>query len=204
MYIAIAGNIGSGKTSLAEILSERLGARILEESIDNPYLNDFYGDMSRWSFNLQIYFLGSRIRQTFDNLVLDENLVQDRTVYEDAYIFADNLHEMGLLPTRDFDAYMKIFDLVESRIPRPDLLVYLKAGVPTLISQIQKRGRAYEMSIQEDYLARLNEKYDRWINTIYDGPVVTIDMDREDFLMDPSVVDRLVERISKIKPEHKK
>lgn len=204
MYIAIAGNIGSGKTSLTEILSERLGARILEESIDNPYLNDFYGDMSRWSFNLQIYFLGSRIRQTFDNLMLDANMVQDRTVYEDAYIFADNLHEMGLLSTRDFDAYMKIFDLVESRIPRPDLLVYLKAGVPTLISQIQKRGRAYEMSIQEDYLARLNEKYDRWINTIYDGPVVTIDMDRDDFLMDPSVIDRLIEQISKIKPLHKK
>ncbi len=196
MYIAIAGNIGSGKTSLAEILAERLGARLLEENIDNPYLNDFYEDMGRWSFNLQIYFLSSRIRQTFDKLSLDEDLVQDRTVYEDAYIFADNLHEMGLLATRDFDAYMKIFDLVRPRIPRPDLLIYLKAGVPTLISQIQKRGRAYEMSIQEEYLARLNEKYDRWINDIYDGPVFTIDMDREDFLLDPSVVDRLVAMIN--------
>lgn len=196
MYIAIAGNIGSGKTSLAEILAERLGARILEESVDNPYLNDFYGDMGRWSFNLQIYFLGSRIRQAFDNTGLDGDLVQDRTVYEDAYIFADNLHEMGLLATRDFDAYMKIFDLVRDYIPHPDLLIYLKAGVPTLVSQIRKRGRAYEMSIQESYLARLNEKYDRWINDIYDGPVITIDMDTEDFLLDPSVIDRIVAMIN--------
>ena len=196
MYIAIAGNIGSGKTSLAEILAKRLGARLLEESIDNPYLNDFYEDMGRWSFNLQIYFLGSRIQQTFDNLRPEGNLVQDRTVYEDAYIFAANLHEMGLLATRDFDAYMKIFDLVRDHIPRPDLLIYLKAGVPTLISQIQKRGRAYEMSIQEEYLARLNEKYEHWINDIYDGPVFTIDMDRDDFLLDPSVVDRLVTMIN--------
>jgi deoxyadenosine/deoxycytidine kinase len=192
MYIAIAGNIGSGKTSLAEILADRLGARLLEESIDNPYLNDFYEDMGRWSFNLQISFLGSRIRQAYDSLGMAGDLVQDRTVYEDAYIFADNLHEMGLLPTRDFDAYMKIFDLVRDHIPRPDILIYLKASVPTLVSQIHRRGRAYEMSIQEEYLARLNEKYEHWINDIYEGQVVTIDMDQEDFLLDPSVVDRLL------------
>lgn len=199
MYIAIAGNIGSGKTSLTEILARRCGARILEENTDNPYLNDFYDDMGRWAFNLQIYFLGSRIRQACDNAALDDDVVQDRTVYEDAYIFADNLHEMGLLHTRDFNAYMEMFDLVQFLIPQPDLLIYLKAGVPTLISQIQKRGRAYEMSIQEEYLARLNAKYDRWINEIYTGRVITIDMDREDFIMNGAVVDRIVEEIERIK-----
>lgn len=201
MYIAIAGNIGSGKTSLSEILARECNATILEENTDNPYLYDFYDDMSRWSFNLQIYFLGSRIRQACDVLKIEGDIVQDRTVYEDAHIFAANLHEMGLLTTRDFGAYMEIFGITQHLIPQPDLLIYLKASVPTLISQIQKRGRAYEMSIQEDYLARLNEKYDNWINNIYRGRVITLDIDKADFILDPSVADGLVRRIAEVKAE---
>ena len=199
MYIAIAGNIGSGKTSLTEILAGRCAATILEENTANPYLNDFYDDMSRWSFNLQIYFLGSRIRQACEVLNMEGSIVQDRTVYEDAHIFAANLHEMGLLASRDYGSYMEIFDITQHLIPKPDLLIYLKASVPTLISQIQKRGRAYEMSIQEDYLSRLNEKYENWINNIYEGRVITIDMDREDFVMNSEVIDRLVGQIREIK-----
>ena len=201
MYIAIAGNIGSGKTSLTEILAGRCNATILEENTNNPYLNDFYEDMSCWSFNLQIYFLGSRIRQACEVLGIEGNIVQDRTVYEDAYIFAANLHEMGLLASRDFGSYMEIFEITQHLIPKPDLLIYLKASVPTLVSQIQKRGRAYEMSIQQDYLARLNEKYDNWIDNIYEGRVVTLDIDRADFILDPSVVDGLVRQIEQVKAE---
>ncbi|MCL2560747.1 MAG: deoxynucleoside kinase [Rikenellaceae bacterium] len=199
MYIAIAGNIGSGKTSLAEILARRCGARLLEENVNNPYLNDFYEDMGRWSFNLQVSFLESRVRQALENFGHGEDIVQDRTVYEDAHIFADNLHDMGLLGARDFETYMQIFGLVSHLVPKPDLLIYLKASVPTLISQIRKRGRPYEMSICESYLARLNDKYERWIGEIYDGAVVVIDMNREDFLLDSSVVDRLMERITEVK-----
>lgn len=199
LYIAVAGNIGSGKTSLTGILAERLGAKVYNEDIDNPYLGDFYRDMNRWAFNLQIYFLGSRIRQAVEILDSSEDLIQDRTVYEDAHIFASNLHEMGLMTSRDFDSYMRIFDIAAHLIPVPDLLIYLRASVPKLISQIRKRGRDYEMSIQEDYLQRLNDKYDYWINNIYRGEIVTINMDREDFFDDPAVVDSLVERIAAIK-----
>lgn len=198
MYIAIAGNIGSGKTSLTEIIAQRLGARIYEEDIDNPYLNDFYRDMGRWAFNLQIYFLGSRIRQAAGMLAQCGNLVQDRTVYEDAHIFATNLHDMGLMSTRDFDSYMRIFDIAAHMIPAPDILIYLKASVPTLIQQIKKRGREYEMSIQKDYLERLNEKYENWINNIYRGEVITVNMDEEDFIANPEVVDRIVARAMEI------
>lgn len=199
MYIAVSGNIGSGKTSLTEILAQRCGATIYHEDLDNPYLNDFYDDMGRWAFNLQIYFLGSRIEQAAEMLKTSEDLIQDRTVYEDAYIFADNLHQMGLMSSRDFGSYMRIFEIAAPIIPQPDLLIYLKASVPTLISQIRKRGRAYEMSIQEDYLARLNDKYENWINNIYKGQVITIDMDNRDFLADPSVIDRLMEKIEEMK-----
>ncbi len=195
MYIAIAGNIGSGKTTLTEILAERLGATVLEENTTNPYLNDFYEDMSRWSFNLQVYFLGSRIKQAGEVAKIEGDIVQDRTVYEDAHIFAANLHEMGLLPSRDYNSYMDIFGFTEHLIPQPDVLIYLRGSVPTLISQIQKRGRAYEMSIQEDYLARLNDKYEHWVNDIYTGRVVTVDIDKEDFLLDPGVIDRLIAKL---------
>ncbi len=199
LYIAVAGNIGSGKTSLTGILAERLGAKVYNEDIDNPYLGDFYRDMNRWAFNLQIYFLGSRIRQAVEILDSAEDLIQDRTVYEDAHIFASNLHEMGLMTSRDFDSYMRIFDIAAHLIPVPDLLIYLRASVPKLISQIRKRGRDYEMSIQEDYLQRLNDKYDNWINNIYKGEVVTINMDREDFFDNPAIIDSLAERIAAIK-----
>lgn len=198
MYIAIAGNIGSGKTSLTEILAKRFDACIYEEDISNPYLNDFYEDMNRWSFNLQVYFLGTRIEQA--RKMLDEcgDMIQDRTIYEDAYIFATNLHEMGLMSSRDYESYMRIFEISRRIIATPDLLIYLKAGVPTLISQIQKRGRAYEMSIQKDYLQRLNEKYDNWINNIHDGEVITLDIDKEDFIMNPTVLNPIIDRISQL------
>ena len=151
MYIAIAGNIGSGKTTLTQMLTARYDARSYLEESNNPYIGDFYEDMNRWSFNLQIYFLGSRIRQTMEMLsdVSQGDIIQDRTIYEDAYIFASNLHEMGLMATRDIETYMSIFRLVTTLIPKPDLLIYLKAGVPTLTSQIRKRGREYEMNIDE-------------------------------------------------------
>ncbi len=199
MYIVIAGNIGSGKTSLTEILSEKTGMKAYFEDSDNPYIGDFYEDMSRWSFNLQIYFLGNRIRQAMQILDEGNDLIQDRTIYEDAYIFAANLHEMGLMSSRDFDTYMKIFDLSTKMISKPDLLIYLKAGVPTLVSQIRKRGRAYEMGIMDEYLERLNLKYNDWIENIYEGEVITIDVDNTDFIADPSLLDGLVTRIMDIK-----
>ena len=142
MYIAIAGNIGSGKTTLTEILTERFNAKAYYEDVANPYISDFYDDMGRWSFHLQLWFLGSRIQQTLTMLAGEEpNVVQDRTIYEDAHIFADNLHSMGLMASRDFDTYMKMFNIEQALLPKPDVLIYLKASVPTLISQIKMRGR---------------------------------------------------------------
>ncbi len=200
MYIAIAGNIGSGKTTLTQMLTERYHAKAYLENIDNPYIGDFYEDMNRWSFNLQIRFLGSRIDQTMEMLA-DKNqpmIIQDRTIYEDAHIFAGNLHEMGLMSSRDIDTYMRIFRLVTNLVPKPDLLIYLRASVPTLISQIRKRGRDYEMNIDEAYLNRLNTKYNHWIDTIYEGPVLTVDKDREDFVADPSVFERICAELDKL------
>ncbi len=201
MYIAIAGNIGSGKTTLTQMLTERYQAKAYLEEVDNPYIGDFYEDMNRWSFNLQISFLGSRIRQTMEMLADNREgmIVQDRTIYEDAHIFADNLHEMGLMATRDIETYMKIFQLVTSFIPRPDMLIYLKASVPTLISQIRKRGREYEMNIDELYLNRLNDKYNHWIDTIYDGPIFVVDKDHEDFVSNPEVFERICAHIDALK-----
>ena len=197
MYIAIAGNIGSGKTTLTQILTERYRAKAYLEEVDNPYIGDFYEDMNRWSFNLQICFLGNRIPQTMEMLADQEHPVifQDRTIYEDAHIFADNLHEMGLMTSRDIETYMKIFGLVTTLIPKPDLLIYLKASVPTLIRQIRKRGREYEMNIDEAYLKRLNDKYNHWIENIYEGDVLVIDKDREDFVEDPSVLEKICARL---------
>ena len=196
MYVAIAGNIGSGKTTLTEILTKRYGARAYYEETDNPYIGDFYNDMSRWAFQLQISFLGSRIQQTVDMLAKAEaNVFQDRTIYEDAHIFASNLHEMGLMTSRDFATYMRIFELTTSLIPPPDVLIYLRASIPTLVTQIKRRGRAYEMNIDEAYLNRLNEKYEYWINNIYKGKVLVIDMDVDDFIDDQGVVDTICERL---------
>lgn len=201
MYIAIAGNIGSGKTTLTRMLTERYSAKAYLEEVDNPYIGDFYEDMNRWSFNLQIRFLGSRIRQTMDMLSQKDAamIFQDRTIYEDAHIFAANLHEMGLVATRDIETYMKIFDLVTELIPRPDLLIYLKASVPTLTAQIRKRGREYEQHTDECYLKCLNDKYDRWIGTLYDGPLLVVDKDREDFVSDPAVLERICARLDALK-----
>ena len=185
------------------MLTERYHAKAYLEEVDNPYIGDFYEDMNRWSFNLQICFLGNRIRQTMEMLKDNRSgvILQDRTIYEDAHIFAGNLHEMGLMSGRDIETYMKIFGLVTELIPKPDLLIYLKASVPTLISQIHKRGREYEMNIDAAYLQRLNDKYNHWMDTIYDGEVLTIDKDREDFVADPSVFEAICARLDALKAD---
>jgi deoxyadenosine/deoxycytidine kinase len=196
MYVAISGNIGSGKTTLTEILTKRYGAKAYYEETDNPYIGDFYNDMSRWAFHLQVSFLGSRINQTVEMLsVSDKHVIQDRTIYEDAHIFATNLKEMGLMTHRDYATYMRIFELTTNLIPKPDVLIYLRASIPTLVTQIKRRGREYEMNIDEAYLSRLNDKYEYWINNVYKGKVLTIDMDTEDFILNPSVVDSICERL---------
>ena len=181
MHIAIAGNIGSGKTTLTRMLAARYGWTPKYESVDfNPYLSDFYDDMSRWSFNLQIYFLNKRFKDVVDISRNSETIIQDRTIYEDAKIFAPNLHDMGLMSSRDFDTYSDLFDLMMSLVKMPDLLIYLKSSIPNLVSQIQKRGREYEKTIRIDYLTGLNERYDKWIDS-YKGHLLVIDADKYKF-----------------------
>ncbi len=181
-HIAIAGNIGAGKTTLTKLLAKHFNWTPNYEDVDhNPYLNDFYNDMHRWSFNLQIYFLNSRLKQLVDISRGDTVVIQDRTIYEDANIFAPNLHEMGLMTKRDFDNYHNFFQTLKTMVSPPDLLIYLKGSVPTLVGQIQKRGREYEENIRLDYLKRLNEHYNNWINTYKDGKLLVIDIDNMNF-----------------------
>ena len=181
MHIAIAGNIGSGKTTLTRMLAARYGWTPKYESVDfNPYLSDFYEDMSRWSFNLQIYFLNKRFKEVVEISKTDDVIIQDRTIYEDARIFAPNLHDMGLMSSRDFETYSDLFDLMMSLVKMPDLLIYLKSSIPNLVSQIQKRGREYEKTIRIDYLTGLNNKYENWIKD-YKGHLLVIDADRYKF-----------------------
>ena len=196
MHFAIAGNIGAGKTSLTELLSEHYGWEAnYEDVIDNPYLDDFYTHMERWSFNLQIYFLNSRFRQLLAAKGRDIKFVQDRTIYEDAHIFAPNLHAMGLMNHRDFTNYKSLFELMESLIEGPDLLIYLRSSIPNLVSKIHKRGREYENSISIDYLSRLNERYEAWISTYDKGNLLIIDVDKLDFVENKSDFSKVIEKI---------
>ncbi len=183
MHIAISGNIGAGKTSLTELLSKHYGWEAhYEDVIDNPYLDDFYNHMERWSFNLQIYFLKSRFEQLLKIKNLNNVIVQDRTIYEDAHIFAPNLKSMGLMNQRDFKNYQELFELMESQIQGPDLLIYLRSNIPNLVNKIHKRGREYENSISIDYLSRLNERYEAWTSTYDKGNIIKIDVDELDFV----------------------
>ncbi|CDN30177.1 Deoxyadenosine kinase [Mucinivorans hirudinis] len=196
MYIAIAGNIGSGKSYLTQLLSKRLGWRShYEESSDNPYIGDFYDNMLRWSFNLQVYFLGRRLEQMVDIISSGCNTVVDRTIFEDARVFATNLHRSGLLSTRDYETYMQIYNLTIKLLPEPDLLIYLRSSTVSLVGQIRKRGRVYESSIEESYLAGLNELYEEWIAE-YSGNVLIVDIDKEDFVSDKVERERVLDRIS--------
>ncbi len=196
MHIAVAGNIGSGKTTLTGMLAKHYGWEPLYESVDNnPYLASFYQDMQRWSFNIQIYFLNSRFRQVLDIRKRKKDVVQDRTIYEDAYIFAPNLHEMDLMATRDFDNYTQLFELMKQFIQAPDLLIYLKADVSTLVTQIHKRGRAYEDSIRLSYLENLNEKYEKWISNYNDGKLLVVDVNTIKFAEKPEDFGEIINKI---------
>jgi deoxyadenosine/deoxycytidine kinase len=197
MHIAIAGNIGSGKTTLTRLLAKHFGWDPHYEDVDtNPYLNSFYEEMQRWSFNLQIYFLNSRFRQVVDIRNSGKTVIQDRTIYEDAYIFAPNLHAMNLMSTRDFDNYRSLFDLMSTFIQPPDLLIYLRATVPTLVNQIQKRGREYENAIRLDYLKNLNDMYEDWIDGYKLGKLLIIDADTLKVSENPEDLGRVIENIN--------
>jgi len=192
-HIAIAGNIGAGKTTLCEQLGKNFGWDVhFESTDDNPYLSDFYNDMQRWSFNLQIYFLNNRYRQILKILNGDHTVVQDRTIYEDAYIFAPNLHDMGLMASRDFGNYFDLFKTMSSQIQAPDLLIYLRASIPTLVSHIQDRGRDYEGNMSLDYLKLLNERYENWIQDYKEGKLLIINADAVDFKNNPEELGQVV------------
>lgn len=181
-HIAIAGNIGAGKTTLCALLGKHFGWEVnFESTEDNPYLSDFYHDMQRWSFNLQVYFLNSRYRQILDIQQGDVTVIQDRTIYEDAHIFAPNLHDMGLMAARDFENYYTLFKTMTSQIRPPDLLIYLRSSIPTLVDHIQRRGRDYEGSISLDYLRRLNDRYEHWIGNYKEGKLLVLENDQLDF-----------------------
>lgn len=197
-HIAVSGNIGAGKTTLSEKLSNHYGWKVhYEDTMTNPYLSDFYDDMQRWSFNLQIYFLNSRFRQIGEIRSGEETIIQDRTIYEDAKIFAPNLHEMGLMSTRDFENYISLFELMTQQISAPDLLLFIKASIPTLVSHIHNRGREYEGSISLDYLKRLNKKYENWIKTYDAGKLLIVDGDNLDFIKNPEDFGQIIELVDR-------
>jgi len=196
MHIAIAGNIGSGKTTLTTLIAKHYKYTAHFEEVDNnPYLSDFYKDMQRWSFNLQVFFLRSRFRQLIDIKKKSKKIVQDRTIYEDAYIFAPNLHAMGLMTTRDFENYTDLFGVMDEFITPPDLLIYLRASVPSLVQNIQKRGRDYEEAIRLDYLTRLNERYEAWVTTYTKGKLLIIDIDNNRFHENPEDLGTIISGI---------
>jgi len=195
-HIAVAGNIGAGKTTLTELLSKHYKWIPQFEDVDhNPYLNDFYEDMPRWSFNLQIYFLNSRLTQLLDIHRGTETVIQDRTIFEDANIFAPNLHEMGLMSKRDFDNYFKFFQTLKTMVQPPDMLIYLKGSVPTLVGQIQKRGREYEENIRLDYLKRLNDYYNKWIESYKEGALLIIDIDKNKFAENEEHMGEIIRKV---------
>ncbi len=196
MHIAVAGNIGSGKTTLTNMLAKHYNWDVqLEDMDDNPYISDFYEDMQRWSFNLQVYFLNVRFNNIRKIRESNKTVIQDRTIYEDACIFAPNLHAMGLMSTRDFDNYISLYNSLNSMIQPPDLLIYLRGSIPTLVKQIQQRGRDYEDSIRLDYLKRLNERYEAWISTYKTGKLIILDIDELDFESDSADANFVINKI---------
>ncbi len=195
MHIAIAGNIGSGKTTLTKMLVKRYGWQPRFEPVDvNPYLSDFYADMSRWSFNLQIYFLNKRFRDIVEISKSSDTIIQDRTIFEDARIFAPNLHDQGYMSDRDFANYSDLFDLMMSLVGFPDLMIYIRSSIPNLISQIEKRGRDYEQTIRIDYLTGLNKRYEDWIST-YKGNLIIVDGDTIKFESNPQDFKKVTDMI---------
>ena len=196
MHIAITGNIGAGKTTLTTMLAKHYQWEAQFEDVDqNPYLEDFYSDMSQWSFALQIYFLGSRFRQVKEIRESGKSIIQDRTIYEDAHIFAENLNDMNLLTERDYNNYLSVFKLMKDFVSAPDLLIYLKSDVPNLVKKIYKRGRDYEASISIDYLSKLNEKYEKWIGSYQEGKLLVIEVDELDFVERPEDFGIILEKI---------
>ncbi len=197
MHIAIAGNIGAGKTTLTTLLAKHFKMSPHYESVDeNPYLEDFYDEMERWSFHLQVYFLNSRFRQILQIRETHKDIIQDRTIYEDRHIFATNLHAMGLMSQRDFSNYSSLFDLMELIVTPPDLLIYLKAAIPTLVRNIHSRGREYEKSINIDYLSNLNDRYDSWIDSYDKGKLLVIEVDNLNFVKNPEDLGHIIEKVN--------
>lgn len=197
MHIAVAGNIGAGKTTLTGLLAKHFKWEPhYEDVVDNPYLDDFYHQMERWSFNLQIYFLNSRFSQILQFRESGKKIIQDRTIYEDSHIFAPNLHAMGLMSNRDFGNYKSLFELMEGFVGAPDLLIYLRSSIPNLVKQIHKRGRDYENSISIEYLSRLNERYEAWIQGYDKGKLLIIDVDNIDFVSNPEDLGDIINRIN--------
>jgi len=197
MHIAIAGNIGAGKTTLTTLLAKHYGWTPNYETVDdNPYLNDFYHDMQRWSFNLQIFFLNSRFKQVVDIRKSNETVIQDRSIYEDAEIFAPNLHDMQLMSTRDFENYRSLYNLMVNLIQPPDLMIYLRASVPTLVNQIQSRGREYEESIRLDYLKMLNERYELWVSKYTASKLLIVNVDEMNFHANVEDLSKIIDRIN--------